>query len=159
MSTSAALMQELAECVCSTAALKGSGPLCECLVLPGGTPPGDYCGGECGRDCGSGFVIPVNVSPYTSFGLPGALQQSCATPLQMTALVGIMRCLHIPEDGTPLTGAEQAEVAYMLDLDMHAIREAVLCCFTGDALLMEYQPIAADGGCIGGAWTVVLDLG
>jgi hypothetical protein len=77
----------------------------------------------------------------------------------MTALVGIMRCLHIPEDGTPLTGAEQAEVAYMLDLDMHAIREAVLCCFTGDALLMEYQPIAADGGCIGGAWTVVLDLG
>jgi len=153
----AAPLVELARCVCEKVSAQGCGSLCWCGIYPGGLPAWDYCG-ECdGGSCGMAYVTVVAIEPYTTFGVGNPLA-ACASMLQAVVQIGVIRCLPVVEDGLP-SEEDLADVSIGLVADALAIREAVLCCTPSDTVLRSYTALPAQGGCVGGQWEIVLDLG
>lgn len=133
--------------------------LCWCGLFPGGSVPFDFCGSCDGDTCGMGFVTVLQGSNYTTFGEPGARYSKCASPVQVTGRIGVLRCFPLEVDGS-LPGPDVlADLSLSLMSDMLLVKKAVLCCFGGDILLEGYDAIPAQGGCVGGQWLFTLDLG
>jgi len=153
-------LEELVHCLCDTVVAESDVGLCWCGVVPGGTPAYDYCNPCSGDACGMGFVTLGNVTGYRTFGQPQPMMSGqCDSMLQSEAQVGIMRCYPLQEDGSPPSMEESADVALLLMQDMLLMRKAIMCCYKQDVILGQYTQIGPDGGCVGGAWQVVLDLG
>lgn len=157
MPASAGSLVELAQCVCDTVVSDGAGRLCWCGVYPGGVPTWDYCG-ECSGDaCGIGYVSVVRIEPYRTFGVPEPVS-GCATALQAVVKVGVIRCLPVVAEGLP-DPEDMSDTALNMHMDAYAIRRAIACCYPGDAVLRAYTALPAQGGCVGGEWECVIDLG
>jgi hypothetical protein len=151
----APILALLADCVCEQVAA-GAGPVCSCSVYPGGVPAWDFCD-SCGEACGQSYIAMASIEPYTTFG-SAQPAVNCAYGLQMTVNVGTVRCFPVHEDGSPPTPEEMAEVSATLAADADAMLRAVECCLPADRIVVGYQALPAQGGCVGGQWTVVVDL-
>lgn len=149
---------ELSVCLCTEIETVQGYPLCWCGVYPGGVPSYDYCGGCDGGRCGMGFVTVDGGGLYTSFGQnAGYRPSSCSSGLQVSVQIGVLRCMPFTNDGSLPEPNDMTETAVLLLDDMQAMRRAATCCFGGDLILLDYQPIPAQGGCVGGLWRAVLD--
>ncbi len=154
-----AIVGDLVECMCDRLAVEGAGPLCFCGLMPGGAVAWDYCGQCSGATCGMGYVTVVTVYPYESFPEQSAYSK-CDRPLAATLTIGALRCAPIPaEDGTLPGEVEQTEAALAAIADMDALYSTIVCCKFAEVSVGAYIPLAAAGGCMGGAWelTVALD--
>ena len=153
----------LQDCLCSAIAeavgAEGSmvKDVCLCSVISGDSIPLDYCGpGTCGDRCGMAWVRLVGIQVLeTAASVPG-----CAVPLQALIEVGIARCsLTMVDDNMGLPGADEhlAETLAMLD-DFKILRKAIGCCPQVKTALTDYSPFGPEGGCIGGAFNLVVDI-
>lgn len=156
--SSVAVLSELTECLCATMEEAGSG-LCWCGLYPGGSVPFDFCGSCDGDSCGMGFVTVTGGSKYTSFGEPDASWAKCASAVQVTGRIGVLRCFPLEVDGSLPSLDVLESLSLRLAADMLLMKKAALCCFGGDIMLEGYDAISAQGGCVGGQWQFTLDLG
>jgi hypothetical protein len=147
---------DLAACVCDALAERGAGVPCWCGIVPGAEASWVGCT-ECdsGR-CGSAWVRLDGVWPYVSFPNP-EVGLTCAATMGYTVEVGVVRCMPLNDDGSPLDTAESLDVALAGAADMQALLYAISCCF-GDVLhtVDSWVPVGPQGGCVGGYWTLSL---
>jgi len=153
-----ASLVELVDCVCATVDTDTGLPLCWCGLYPGGVPAWEYCG-ECnsGR-CGMGYVTMTGSYLTAGLGIP-LLDAQCGSYTSLILKVGVLRCLPTgDEQGAPPPPDDMADVSMILFADMLAMKKAILCCYPGDTLLRTYEALPASGGCVGGEWTLEIEL-
>lgn len=143
------LMVQMQQCLCETLTERGLMPGdCFCGVMPGDTAPWDY------QD-GLAYVRLVDSYPSTSFPAantnPGT---SCAAMLVATLEVGLLQCIPISPDGSPLTQAQQYEVTRHQMAGMRAVQQAIACCEIPLMVLGSYTPQGPQGGLVGGYWQI-----
>jgi hypothetical protein len=150
-------LTELASCLC--AELGGGDDLCFCGVIAADQPVLDYCGACEGNACGEAWVRLVTVIPIVDPSTTSA-SNPCNAPLQAAVEVGVARCAPMPgDDGEPPSMADQLEAALQQVADMRAALRAIRCCpayGAKDFDVVEWLPIGPEGGCLGGAWAIVL---
>lgn len=150
-------LYELLGCLCTKVAEAAENqniaPLCICSVAEGDVVAWDYCGSCDGEGCGQAFVQLLSITPS-----PGANNYpGCAPALQASYAVGILRCATI-FDGRQLPSADDhLEVSVAQMTDAQIAYDAVLCC-DSDFTVSAYEPVGPQGGCVGGRWTVTLEL-
>lgn len=163
-------MVALAACLCEQIELRELPKPCYCGVLAGSTVSLDYCGpgpdGTCNGSCGGqAWVRPVDIFPSTVFPNRDAVASNCNSPLAARLEVGIARCVpqgtnsaingYVPPSKEDLEQAARLQMA-----DMSAIYAAIRCCMGADENLdyfvEAYTPLVPQGGCGGGAFTVVI---
>jgi hypothetical protein len=147
---------ELSDCLCETVAEKGAGPVCGCSLVPGGEAAWDTCSSCSDGSCGSAYVSVTGITPYETFGVPESLVR-CTSAMQAVVKLGVVRCFSVDEDGS-VDPDEMAEVALALNADAMAMLEAVRCCLSQDTVVVEYSALPASGGCVGGEWTIIVDM-
>ena len=149
---------ELADCLCGFLETEGGGRPCWCGVYPGAMVSWEYCGECSGGMCGMGYVRPAGIFPYSTFPLP-EIDVNCTSPLTWSVEIGALRCMPHPPDGRVATPTEMMEVSIQTMLDARAMYKAVKCCEAIKGAAVEfYTPTGPEGGCVGGYWTVYLDV-
>jgi len=150
-------LSELLECLCSSVAEYGQGPVCWCGIHPGDNASWDLC--ECGDgSCGKAWVRLGSAFPYETF--PAAsLQSQCELPVAYTVEVGIMRCMPTMElDGSAPEADVVSDVALGIAIDQAALLRAINCCQSSHIKSVEaWQPLGPLGACVGGVWTLYVD--
>jgi len=152
-------LTELLECVCSSVAEYGQGPVCWCGIHPGDNVSWEMCGGECGDGvCGMAYVRPMTSFPYQEF--PAAsLNSQCELPIAHQIEIGILRCMPLMEDdGTFPDAAVITDAALGIEIDKAALLRGINCCQSSHVKSVEaWQPLGPGGGCIGGVWRMYVD--
>lgn len=151
----------LKECLCEQLALKVargvSQDVCICFIAAGDNTPFDYCGpDQCREDqCGQAWVRVQTVIPLVPDFEGRAV---CDAPLQAVVEVGITRCETAIFDGHSLPDEEAhlADVLTQLE-DFGTLRAALRCCDLAGGM-GEYVPLGPEGGCVGGMFTVTIDI-
>lgn len=149
-------LTDLAACLCAQIEEDGLPPTCFCGVIPGDVAVGDYAG-DCDVSCGMAWVRLITSYPATGVGAADETAGNCSASLGVDIEVGIMRCMDVHEDGTPLSAEELLEVARLQTADMMAMWRAVFCCNSlsnKDFILNAYQPLGPMGGLVGGAFVL-----
>jgi len=143
------LMVQMQQCLCETLTERGLMPGdCFCGVLPGDTAPWDF-------QTGAAYVRLVDSYPSTTF--PNAdttPRASCSAMLVATLEVGLLQCLPINPDGSPLSQAQQFEVTRLQMAGMRAVQQAIACCDLPLVVLGSYTPQGPQGGLVGGFWQI-----
>ena len=158
-------MQALLDCV--TAALDDAdAPVASSFLAPGGTPAWDNC-------CENGGQAWVRlVQAYPSAGTGGAAfpgqdtRPRCHPNLLAARLeVGVLRCSQpfSDEQGTPPTDARKTLEGTATTQDASTLLEAILCCFVATPglsawVIDNWTPLGPNGGCVGGAWQLVIGV-
>lgn len=111
---------------------------------------------------GAAFVRVMRTFPSWSVPTPAAMATRCAQPMAAEFEISMWRCSPIGTLGELPTQDEWNEVNVDL-LNDRATMMAAVCCFIGvrdpgSVMYGEWQPIAADGGCVGSTITVQVDL-
>lgn len=161
------IMVDLAACLCGEIENSDVPPVCECGVIHGSTVSLDYCGqGQCDGECGGqAWVRPVDIYPSVNFPNRDTSRSNCNSPLAVRIEIGIVRCVPVgrnnPVGGyTPPTKEELEASARLQMADMAVMYRAISCCFGGtkdvDYFVEAYTPLVPQGGCGGGAFTVVV---
>jgi hypothetical protein len=161
------VMVQLSACLCTEIQASGLPNPCFCGVLPGSSVVLDFCGdGKCGGTCGGqAWVRPVDMYPSAQFPVADVNPTNCNSPLAFRLEVGIARCMPMGTNSavggyTPPTLEQQLDAARLQMADMAAIRRAIQCCMAAndnlDYVLESYTPLIPQGGCGGGAFTVVI---
>lgn len=149
-------LADLLSCLCDAVENHGAGPVCWCGVQPGADVAWDFCG-DCGDTCGMAYIKFVEAFPSAVFPVPDDGETGCRSPLAYSLEIGVLRCLPVGPDGEPLTTGEALDATLATVLDMEAVRRAVECCFGGALVaLQRWEPSGPSGGCVGGAWTLVV---
>jgi hypothetical protein len=155
----------LSACLCLELEKSGGPALCYCGPIAGEVSL-DYCGGGCdGTGCGGqAWVRLLDVFPSSVFPSVDSTLANCRSPFAFTIEVGVARCAPMGESGAngyvPPTMEQNVEAIRLQAADIAAMRRAVQCCFgEGDVdyILGQYtQSLVNGGGCIGGAFTVIV---
>lgn len=148
-----ARMTELATCLC--AGIDGGEDMCFCGVLPG--DQWYDMTGECDDKCGMAWVRLAGTFP--SFTLPQPAQgfQACDAPLALQIEVGVIRCLEVPDDGSPPSAAELLAAMQVQHKDMLDMRAVLSCCDAfPEYVLATWAPIGPAGALLGGTWGIVV---
>jgi hypothetical protein len=154
---------ELLECVCEEISTTGQGPVCWCGLLPGGLVPYDFCN-PCSHDvCGMAYINVGYANPYTYF--PSQTDDiSCQRPIAYAMSVGVARCAPtMSDDGDPPSAEEMTEATLGLMQDQWALHRAIRCCrenwkgMDAAIAIADWNPTGVEGGCLGGAWSLVVD--
>lgn len=113
---------------------------------------------------GLAWVRPVSIYPSASFPVQDADYRHC-WPVQWAAVLemGVARCAPTPE-ASQLTSAQEWDAVTHAVLDDAAAMRRAMCCFTmlrpdWMYLIGLWQPIATEGGCLGGTMLVTVMLG
>lgn len=166
----------LLDCLCAALADSLGGPVCRCCLRPGGgLPPMDSCYCECGATGGGNGQASVQVSDYypsARFPRRGidVWDDNCNTITWVAELtMTVYRCVHVlAEDGTPPTCAELDADARKLASDRTAMMAAWACCDwrraepggeEASVVPQGWTPVGPLGGCAGGTFTVLVDVG
>lgn len=151
----------LAECVCAELVATGGGPTCWCGVWPTGQVPLEFCQGCDSGGCGMAWVSLAQVFPYSTYPVGiGAESAVCASPIAAQVFVGVVRCMPVADERGNLPPPEAfADVNDTVVADMLALRTAISCCGIEDIRLGQWDPIGPQGGCVGGRWTIFVDVG
>jgi hypothetical protein len=157
----AKIVGNLTECLCERLASEGGGRPCWCGLFPGNEVSWDYCG-ECSNGlCGMAYVRVVSVYESDQFPQPNPIPSKCGSPIVAELAIGALRCVPVMEQDGSLPDEESLlEVGLATFADMAAIRTAVQCCEADGALFGfgPYQPLGPRGGCVGGEWTVWVEV-
>lgn len=146
------LLTELASCLCAEIAAAGLPEPCFCGVVPGDAMALDYCT-DCGEKCGMAWVRVVSMN-VADVGIEGG--NPCTAPLEATIEVGVARCAPMPDDqGNPPSMADQLEATRVMMADQAAALRAIRCCSSRDFDVQQWAPAGPQGGCVGGAWSVI----
>jgi hypothetical protein len=149
----------ISQCLCAEITVRGLPETCFCGVIHGAAIPADYC--ESGlQGNGMAWARLVSITEVQSQGQdPQA--SFCGSPLEAVIEVGILRCaLGLSESGMPPTVEQHMEAARLAAADMAASLAAIRCCVNKrDVRVLAWQPMGPDGGCVGGAWTAVVQSG
>lgn len=152
------VMLDLQACLCDALLTHGGGPVCQCSVVAGSEVAYDFCSG-CGSDtCGQAWVRLDNAFPSSSLPDPDS-EARCTAPVAYSLEVGVLRCAPLPDDqGSPPDAGQHLDAALLVAQDMQAMLRAMQCCLDRSVqhVLGQYTPIGPAGGCVGGAWTVVV---
>jgi hypothetical protein len=148
----------ISQCLCAEITTRELPEPCFCGVIHGNLAPADYCNSG-GNGNGMAWVRLVGIAEQQ--GANPAEFSYCGTPLEAVIEVGILRCaLVIGEDGSLPTEEEQLIAARVAAADMAASLSALRCCVNKkDVRVLSWQPVGPEGGCVGGAWTAVLQSG
>lgn len=153
------LLTDLASCLCRQITELGLPEPCFCGVLSGDSVALDYCQ-PCGVKCGMAWVRLAGIVPQSTGTQISRSARGCPAQLEVSVEVGIARCAPVADArGNPPTMDAQLDAARLQAADMNAARRAVQCCFDGDATLDAWAPLGPQGGCIGGAWLVTVEVG
>lgn len=135
-------------------------PLCSLAVQPGNALALDFV--ECGDDGsnGMGWVMLQSAFPSNRLPQPVAGVITCSTDTALTAQVGIVRNMPIPDDGEPLDDATYLALAEAQMTEMEVMRAAIVCYYgkDRDVVLGAYTPTGPQGGAVGGYWTCTVSL-
>jgi hypothetical protein len=129
-------------------------------VLPGALVALDYCG-SCGSKCGMAWVRLSAINEWVDE--TGVADFSrCASLFTATFEMGIVRCHQtLDESGNPMSMTYQSEATRVQLAEMAAMKRVLLCSSlmaNRNVTLGGYQPIGPDGGCVGGSWSVLVDM-
>jgi hypothetical protein len=130
-------------------------------VLPGSLVALDYCA-PCGATkCGMAWVRLSAINEWVDES-GGADFSRCASLFTATFEMGIVRCHQTSDDrGNPMSMAYQAEATRVQMAEMAAMKRVLLCSSlmaNRNVTLGGYQPIGPDGACVGGNWSVLVDM-
>lgn len=169
MATGPAAASELASqlLVCLVDELAGTvaGDVCRAHLSPGTSVTADQCC-DCNGGQGQASVRVAQLYPTASFPTPLADLSRCwaMTWAAQFELV-VFRCAAtVDKDGeAPPADAVGRDATVVLS-DAAAMARAVSCCFPdgccGPGVLPgTWNPVGPSGGCVGGALTVLVDLG
>jgi hypothetical protein len=129
-------------------------------VLPGALVAHDYCS-PCGpTKCGMAWVRLAALNEWVDQS--GLDTSRCTALFTATYEMGIIRCHQTSDDrGNPMSMAYQAESTRVQLAEMAAMKRVILCSDlmrNMEAAIGGYQPIGPEGACVGGAWSVVVDM-
>lgn len=152
------VMASLAACLCAEVESRvetgESIGLCVCGIVPGNVMIVDYCFES--EDCQNSGMGWVRLAGIT--GVRDELNPACATTYTVLIEVGIVRgALPVSEVGIP-TQDEQTLFTLQQLSDMEIMRKAIKCCPLVSSPPMEYNPMSPEGGCVGGVWTLELNV-
>jgi hypothetical protein len=130
-------------------------------VLPGSLVALDYCAPCGGSKCGMAWVRLAAISEWVDE--TGVADFSrCNSLFTATFEMGIVRCHQTSDDrGNPMSMAYQAEATRVQLAEMAAMKRVLLCSSlmaNRNVTLGGYQPIGPDGSCVGGSWSVLVDM-
>lgn len=156
------LAEDLLSCLCAELADTIGGPPCVCCLSPGPEPM-ECC--QCPAGEGNAWVRVVRIFPTTAkFPTPSTDPSPgrCVTGLYAVELeLGVYRCVStLDDDGRAPSCAERTSDAEKILDDAAAMRRAVSCCFAvrGRQMIVgEWRSRGPDGGCAGGAMTVIVE--
>jgi len=149
-------MTDLAACLCAQIEADGGPEPCFCGVIPGDAVVGDYAG-DCDEQCGMAWVRLIATYPATGVGQADESVGNCGSTLGFDLEIGILRCITIHDDGSPLTLEESSDATRLQTADMMTMWRAISCCdsFTSkDYVLGSYQPLGPLGGLVGGGFQI-----
>lgn len=148
-STTAVILEAVADCLCAQIVADGLPEVCFCGVVPGSLAVADQIG-DCGDACGMAWVRLEQLYYATQVGVPSGDPGNCTKPLAMNIEVGILRCV----DAEGLDQSESLQSTELQMADAECMLRAVTCCpaLPGrDTVIAPYTPIGPDGGVVGGA--------
>lgn len=153
------LLTELATCLCAQLLDDNLPPVCFCGIVPGEQVSLDYAG-ECDNACGQAWVRMTTAYPSTTIGQPSVLPGNCSSAIGVDVELGVVRCVEVGEaDGQPIAPEKLAAAAVLQQADMMAMWRAVACCRESkDWVIGQYTPYGPEGGLVGGALQVVLQV-
>lgn len=143
------LMVQMQQCLCETLTERGLMPGdCFCGILPGEQAVWDYSDGLA-------YVRLVDSYPSTTFPSANTTPSvSCSAMLVATLEVGLLQCMPINADGSPLSQEQSTEVSRLQMAGMRAIQQAIACCDLPLVVLGSYTPQGPQGGLVGGFWQI-----
>lgn len=134
-------------------------PVCRSFIHPGANAPHDNCQES---DGSNGQLWVAHITDTGGWPESSATPVTCRFPFAVTIELGIVRCAKgILKDGDDFLPEPEDVTADSLqqDDDRVALKNAILCCWgvSGrDMLPPQWTPIEPFGGCVGGAWRVVI---
>lgn len=149
-------LTDLAACLCAQIEKDGGPEPCFCGVIPGDAAVGDYAG-DCDEKCGMAWVRLVAAYPATGVGVADETAGNCSASLGFDVEVGILRCIPIHDDGSPLTPEEATDATTLQVADMLTMWRAITCCeaiTSKDYILGGYAPMGPLGGLVGGGFQI-----
>jgi hypothetical protein len=128
------------------------------LVAPGGLVAWD--------DCCAGMVwtrlMAINAEPTTAAKLGASNFDPCGVRWTASIGVGALRCsAAVDEQGGIASAAALTTEAVQVTADAAALCQAVYCCNLlplARQQVLRWDPLGPDGGCVGGEWTVNLQV-
>lgn len=147
-------LELLAACLC--AELDGGDTMCFCGVIAGET--WYDLSGECDTRCGQAWVRVAGIYPATVLGQQDLTLRNCGKVLSLDLEIGAVRCLEVPDDGTPPSAAELLAASEQQMKDALAMRRAVQCCESFDEYILNlWTPIGPPSvALVGGTWTLTV---
>ena len=150
----------LIQCVEAEIAAAGLKPVAYAGVLPGEQAIADWCYCDGPNSGGQAWVRLAGILPVQSNQVD-PVSMRCMPPLEAQIEVGIMRCAPtLDQEGNPPTMAQELEATRIMTADMAALLRAITCDCTGfpmgDVRVLNWVPIAEQGGCVGGVWQIML---
>ena len=141
-----------------------AGPVCRVHLSPGAIVTADHCC-ECAGGQGQASVRLAQLYPSDPFPAPLVDLSRCwaMTWAAQYELV-VYRCSGVVDDDGEPPSAERVEHdAQVVMSDAAAMVRAIGCCFAGGpcgngVVPGAWTPISPNGGCMGGAMTVTVDL-
>lgn len=152
-----ALIHRLTELLtCAAESVEPS--VCRSFINPGGEAPHDNCE-SCGDENGQVWVGHLGTTP--GWPSPTGEPTTCATAWADEIEIGIVRCAQgkVQDDGTPPHEDDVTADAQTQEADRVALRDAILCCLgvdSKDLVVVGWEPISPQGGCVGGIWTILV---
>lgn len=149
---------------CSEAALEDAGrPVSRSSLVPGRDVAWDNCCGD-GNTGGQLYVRAVTGFPSGPFPQHNT-STKCDAPFRAWQLaVGVIRCTPtIDDQGNPPSAAALTANTLGVMEDAHALETAIKCCLreaprVQGVILVAWTPQGPQGGCVGGEWTVWVNL-
>jgi hypothetical protein len=130
-------------------------------VQPGALAVWDDCCDCDEESCGGQvWVRLVRAHPTDPFPTKVLRQLPCPDVIGVQVAVGIIRCVSSLDDQAKAPPpATLILEGHQMVCDMAALLRAAECCLEGDevAVLDQWVPLGASGGCAGGEWTVWWD--
>jgi hypothetical protein len=137
-------------------------PTCRQFINPGGVAPFDVCSTSTSDGITyNGQVWTGHVSSQQGWPITTGLPLDCIDNFAETIQVGVVRCAQgkLTNKGQPPAAALVTADAEQQELDRLALRNAILCCLGlegKDLIIVDWNPVEPEGGCVGGIWTITI---
>lgn len=151
-------MLAISQCLCAEITVRELPAPCFCGIIPGASLIADYCDAT-NEGNGMAWVRLVGVSEAFQDQSPVS---ACNGPLEAIIEVGIVRCaIGVGDNGELPSYEDQLTATRLAAADMAAALAAIRCCLPNkkDVRVGGWVPLGPEGGCVGGAWTAVIQGG
>lgn len=137
--------------------------VCRSFWHPGPEAPHDICSVSTDSEgnISNGQLWIGHALEQPGWPVPTGEPITCTTPFTETLELGIVRCAQgiVDDDGQPPDADLITADAQQQYEDRLALRRAILCCWSvehKDIVLVQWDAVPPQGGCVGGVWTVQL---